>query len=136
VLCHKFDGHMVSKESQNRYSKGAKDWGWREFLSLTSLFDQGAGYLVDDTVAFCAEVMVLKETHELMNITPRGLVCFTWKVENFLAFKDIMETRKIFSKFFAVGGCELRIGIFCYSGSFIIKTMWCSLKFNDQLCFF
>ncbi|KAF3338646.1 MATH domain and coiled-coil domain-containing protein [Carex littledalei] len=112
VLCQKFDGPMVSKESQNRYSKVAKDWGWREFLSLTSLFDQGTGYLVDDTVGFCAEVMVLKEAHELMDITPRGLMCFTWKVENFLAFKDIMETRKIFSKFFDVGGCELRIGAY------------------------
>lgn len=113
VLCQKSDGLMVSKESQNRYSKVAKDWGWREFLSLTSLFDQGTGYLVDDTVGFCAEVMVLKEAHELMDITPRGLMCFTWKVENFLAFKDIMETRKIFSKFFDVGGCELRIGTCC-----------------------
>ena len=35
---------------------------------------------------------------------------FTWKVENFLSFKDIMETRKIFSKFFQAGGCELRLG--------------------------
>ncbi|KAJ4765159.1 TRAF-like family protein [Rhynchospora pubera] len=112
VLCHKFDGHIVSKESQNRYSKTAKDWGWREFLSLTSLFDQGAGYLVNDTVAFCAEVMVLKEMHEVIDIAPRGLRCFTWKVENFLVFKDIMETRKIFSKFFDAVGCELRIGAY------------------------
>lgn len=35
---------------------------------------------------------------------------FIWKVENFLFFKEIMEIRKIFSKFFQVGGCELRIG--------------------------
>ena len=25
-------------------------------------------------------------------------VCFTWRIENFLAFKEIMETRKIFSR--------------------------------------
>ncbi|KAL2243487.1 UNVERIFIED_CONTAM: AP-1 complex subunit gamma-2, partial [Sesamum indicum] len=37
---------------------------------------------------------------------------FTWKVENFLSFKEIMETRKIFSKFFQAGGCELRIARF------------------------
>lgn len=41
-------------------------------------------------------------------IAKRGV--FTWRVENFLAFKDIMETRKIFSKFFSAGGCDLRIG--------------------------
>lgn len=31
---------------QNRYSKTAKDWGWREFVSLTTLFDADAGFLV------------------------------------------------------------------------------------------
>lgn len=37
---------------------------------------------------------------------------FTWKIDNFLAFKEILETRKIFSKFFSVGGCDLRIGVY------------------------
>ena len=46
----------VSKESQNRYSKGAKDWGWREFVSLTSLFDADLGFLVNDTLVLTAEV--------------------------------------------------------------------------------
>jgi len=46
----------VSKESQNRYSKSAKDWGWREFLQLHTLFDQEAGFLVSDSVVFAAEV--------------------------------------------------------------------------------
>ena len=46
----------VSKESQNRYSRAAKDWGWREFVTLTSLFDTDLGYLVNDTVVLCAEV--------------------------------------------------------------------------------
>ena len=52
----------VTKESQNRYSKTAKDWGWREFVTLTSLFDQDSGFLVADTVVFAAEVLILKET--------------------------------------------------------------------------
>ena len=39
-----------------RYSRAAKDWGWREFVTLTSLFDQDAGFLVNDTVIFSAEV--------------------------------------------------------------------------------
>ena len=29
-----------------------------------------------------------------------------------MAFKDIMETRKIFSRFFAVDGCRLRLGVY------------------------
>lgn len=52
----------VTKESQNRYSRTAKDWGWREFVSLTSLFDQDAGFLMNDAVVFSAEVLILKES--------------------------------------------------------------------------
>ena len=58
----------VSKESQNRYSKSAKDWGWREFLQLHTLFDQEAGFLVADSVVFAAEVLVLKEFSEAKQV--------------------------------------------------------------------
>lgn len=36
----------------------------------------------------------------------------TWKVENFPSFKEIMETRKIFSRYFNAGKCELRLGVY------------------------
>ena len=155
VVNQRQEDRSVAKESQNRYSKAAKDWGWREFVTLTSLFDQDSGFLVQDTVVFSAEVLILKESSFLFEYadegsgSPAGLVgvsgsggggggggsgggaahliaggavdvtgankiakrgVFTWKVENFLAFKEIMETRKIFSKFFCAGGCDLRIG--------------------------
>ena len=55
---HKDAEKSVSKESQNRYSKAAKDWGWREFVSLTSLFDTDLGFLVNDTIVLSAEVML------------------------------------------------------------------------------
>ncbi|XP_077237945.1 uncharacterized protein LOC143879445 isoform X2 [Tasmannia lanceolata] len=127
VVNQKMDDKSVSKESQNRYSKAAKDWGWREFVTLTSLFDQDSGFLVQDTVVFSAEVLILKETSIMQDFADQELDSsnagsqinliskkgsFTWKVENFLSFKEIMETRKIFSKFFQAGGCELRIGVY------------------------
>ncbi|KAK2392105.1 TRAF family protein [Trifolium repens] len=127
VVNQKMEDKSVTKESQNRYSKAAKDWGWREFVTLTSLFDQDSGFLVQDTVIFSAEVLILKETSIMQDFTEHvselngssSLVdssgkrsSFTWKVENFLSFKEIMETRKIFSKFFQAGGCELRIGVY------------------------
>ncbi|XP_074592183.1 uncharacterized protein LOC141847974 [Curcuma longa] len=129
VVNQKMEEKSVTKESQNRYSKVAKDWGWREFVTLTSLFDQDSGFLVQDTVVFSAEVLVLKETSVIqelsdtdtestnMYLTPQvNAICkrgsFTWRVENFLSFKEIVETRKIFSKFFQAGGCELRIGVY------------------------
>ncbi|XP_020579486.1 LOW QUALITY PROTEIN: uncharacterized protein LOC110024083 [Phalaenopsis equestris] len=130
VVNQKMEEKSLTKESQNRYSKAAKDWGWREFVTLTSLFDQESGFLVQDTVVFSAEVLILKETSimqeycdaeslsnsgmtsctQIDNISKRG--AFTWRVENFLSFKEIMETRKIFSKFFQAGACELRIGVY------------------------
>ncbi|GAV60527.1 MATH domain-containing protein, partial [Cephalotus follicularis] len=127
VVNQKMEDKSVTKESQNRYSKAAKDWGWREFVTLTSLFDQDSGFLVQDTVVFSAEVLILKETSIMQDFTDQDSEStnvdsqiekvekrssFTWKVENFLSFKEIMETRKIFSKFFQAGGCELRIGVY------------------------
>ncbi|KAG8375805.1 hypothetical protein BUALT_Bualt10G0138600 [Buddleja alternifolia] len=127
VVNQRMEEKSVTKESQNRYSKAAKDWGWREFVTLTTLFDQDSGFLVQDTVVFSAEVLILKETSIMQDFTDQendsGNACsqlekngkrssFTWKVENFLSFKEIMETRKIFSKFFQAGGCELRIGVY------------------------
>ncbi|XP_065850485.1 uncharacterized protein [Euphorbia lathyris] len=127
VVNQKMEEKSVTKESQNRYSKAAKDWGWREFVTLTSLFDQDSGFLVQDTVIFSAEVLILKETSIMQDFTDQDTEAtntgnqidkvgkrssFTWKVENFLSFKEIMETRKIFSKFFQAGGCELRIGVY------------------------
>lgn len=127
VVNQRMEEKSVTKESQNRYSKAAKDWGWREFVTLTSLFDQDSGFLVQDTVVFSAEVLILKETSIMQEFTDQDnesvngssqidkgekRSSFTWKVENFLAFKEIMENRKIFSKFFQAGGCELRIGVY------------------------
>lgn len=125
VVNQRMEDKSVTKESQNRYSKAAKDWGWREFVTLTSLFDQDSGFLVQDTVVFSAEVLILKETSTMLDLTDQDSESsnsgsqidkigkrssFTWRVENFMSFKEIMETRKIFSKFFQAGGCELRIG--------------------------
>lgn len=154
----------VSKESQNRYSRAAKDWGWREFISLTALFDADAGYLVGDAVVFCAEVLVLRESAESRSMplssaeaahllgaptadggaaapaaSPRAVLpappapplpaadglalaagadparsktVFTWRIENLSAFKDVIETRKVFSRFFSAGPVELRLGLY------------------------
>ncbi|XP_034683599.1 uncharacterized protein LOC117912910 [Vitis riparia] len=127
VVNQRMEDKSVTKESQNRYSKAAKDWGWREFVTLTSLFDQDSGFLVQDTVVFSAEVLILKETSTILDLTDQDSESsnsgsqidkigkrssFTWRVENFMSFKEIMETRKIFSKFFQAGGCELRIGVY------------------------
>ncbi len=55
---------------QNRYMKAAKDWGWREFVTLHTLFDADAGFLVNDDCVFAAEVLMLRETSEAKQVFP------------------------------------------------------------------
>lgn len=59
---------LLSCDGVCRYSKQAKDWGWREFLTLTTLFDVDAGFLVNDAVQFTAEVLVLKESYTILEV--------------------------------------------------------------------
>ncbi|CAK7345376.1 unnamed protein product [Dovyalis caffra] len=106
----------VVKESADRCSKAAKYYGWSNFMTLTSLFDHDSGFIGHETVVFTAEVHILKET--FMTTESSDSACsVTWKMENFLSFKEIIQSRRIFSKFFEVGGCKLRIEIYQSSAS-------------------
>ena len=49
--------------------QAAKDWGWREFVTLTSLFDIDAGFLVNDAVVFSAEVPKYASLSHLRTLT-------------------------------------------------------------------
>jgi EamA domain-containing membrane protein RarD len=59
---------MVYCLLQNRYMKAAKDWGWREFVTLHTLFDADAGYLLNDDCVFAAEVLMLRESSEAKQV--------------------------------------------------------------------
>ena len=54
-------------------------------------------------------------------------LCFTWRIDNFISFKEILETRKIFSKYFTIGGCELRIGV-CASPVVSLRALLLSIN--------
>ncbi|EEH53132.1 uncharacterized protein MICPUCDRAFT_35799, partial [Micromonas pusilla CCMP1545] len=87
VLNHHDASKSVIRESQNRYGRSAKDWGWREFLPLTSLFDNDAGFLdpARDRVVFVAEVLVLKEHSELKKMDPTRVAGAIMSFEDTLA---------------------------------------------------
>ncbi|BDA47782.1 probable MATH domain and coiled-coil domain-containing protein At3g at N-terminal half [Coccomyxa sp. Obi] len=139
IVNQRDESRSLVKESQNRYMKAAKDWGWREFVTLHTLFDADAGFLVNDDCIFAAEVLMLRETSEakqvpvedmMMGVTALALppppaevaleestvrgtkVRFTWRLENFAAFRTILDSRKVFSRFFAAEGCKLRLGAY------------------------
>lgn len=113
--------NSILKESQTRFSKSTKESGWSEFVTLTSLFDKDSGYVVQDTVIFGAEVLIMKETFKMQDIPEssneptdkndeKRRWSITWKLENFLSFKSILATKNIYSKYFLVDQLELRIG--------------------------
>ncbi|CAA6670482.1 unnamed protein product [Spirodela intermedia] len=74
VVNQKLEEKSITKESQNRYSKAAKDWGWREFVTLTSLFDQDSGFLVQDTVIFSAEALASEDDQDALSTDPDELI--------------------------------------------------------------
>ncbi|XVE98392.1 hypothetical protein REPUB_Repub03eG0102800 [Reevesia pubescens] len=111
----------ILKESEERCSKATQDLGWSEFVTLTSLFDKDSGYVVQDTVIFGAEVLILKETFKMQDVPDssnkpadkdgaKKRWSITRKVENFVSFKRKLA-QKIYSKYFQVDQLELRIGV-------------------------
>ncbi|XP_061964039.1 uncharacterized protein LOC133688545 isoform X2 [Populus nigra] len=111
VMNGKMIEKSVVKQSAERCSNATKNHGWSEFMTLTSLFDQDSGFIGHETAVFTAEVHILKET--FMTTESSDNACsVTWKMENFLAFKEIMLSRRILSRFFEIGGCKLQIGIY------------------------
>jgi hypothetical protein len=73
------------------------------------------------------------ETTVVCQSIPAGKkLVFYWKIDNFLAFKQILETRKIFSKYIAIGGCELRIGVY---ESFDTLCIYLESESQSQGCF-
>ncbi|KAK6273252.1 hypothetical protein POUND7_010335 [Theobroma cacao] len=122
IMNQKMRDNSIVKESQERCSKATKELGWSEFVTLTSLFDKDSGYLVQDTVIFGADVLILKETFKMQDIPEssnkparkdgdKKRWSITWKVENFLSFKRILATQNIYSKYFQVDKLELRMGV-------------------------
>lgn len=58
---------------------------------------------------FTEEVQILKESFMFTDSSNEATLV-TWRVEDFLSLKEIMHSRRIYSKLFEAGGCELQIG--------------------------
>ena len=54
----------IDKETQSRFDLGSKNWGWKEFAPLTQVFDDSAGFLVDDCLVLAVETLVMAEAAE------------------------------------------------------------------------
>lgn len=97
----------VTKDFHGRFSNADKSLGWPDFLDLQILFDPKSGFLVDNTITFNANVVLLEE--ELLRgndeVTNAGFSLdglgegefFLWSIENFSSssFLDILKADEI-----------------------------------------
>ncbi|MBA0661566.1 hypothetical protein Goklo_005844 [Gossypium klotzschianum] len=119
VLNKKNTDNSIFTETQGRFSEAAKRWGWPEFLTLATLFNKGSGYLVEDTVMFNADILILKESLEIQDVLEssnkdggKGRCTITWEMKNFVAFQQTSSMiNDICSKYFQVDKLKLRIGV-------------------------
>ncbi|TYI76222.1 hypothetical protein E1A91_D06G061400v1 [Gossypium mustelinum] len=119
VVNKKNKDNSIFTETQGRFSEAAKRWGWPEFLTLATLFNKGSGYLVEDTVMFNADILILKESLEIQDVLEssnkdgeKGRCTITWEMKNFVAFQQTSSMiNDICSKYFQVDKLKLRIGV-------------------------
>ncbi|KAG8491670.1 hypothetical protein CXB51_014908 [Gossypium anomalum] len=119
IVNKKNKDNSIFKETQGRFSEATKRWGWPEFLTLATLFNKGSGYLVEDTVMFNADILILKESLEIQDVLEssnkdgeKGRCTITWEMTNFLAFqRTSLMINDICSKYFQVDKLKLRIGV-------------------------
>ncbi|KAA3476879.1 TRAF-like family protein [Gossypium australe] len=121
VVNKKNKDNSIFKETQGRFSEATKRWALTEFLTLATLFNKGSGYLVEDTVMFNADILILKESLEIQDVLEssnkdgeKGRCTITWEMKNFLAFHQTSSMiNDICSKYFQVDKLKLRIGETC-----------------------
>lgn len=129
------DSKSVHRDSWHRFSSKKKSHGWCDFASLNSLLDPKVGFLHsdDECILITADIMILHESFSFSrdsydlqanNVSAMGgggvspvvgealSGKFTWKVQNFSLFKEMIKTQKIMSPVFPAGECNLRISVY------------------------
>ncbi|KAJ6350700.1 hypothetical protein OIU78_006775 [Salix suchowensis] len=83
------DSYLVIQAGKERRFHGLKlEWGFDEFIQLSTFNDSRYGFLVEDTCVLGAEVFVCRERSrgkgEVLSMTKQPATFkYTWKIENF-----------------------------------------------------
>ena len=75
--------HRLEHPSMDR-----NQYGWSDFISLDTLYDEGWCYTYDQSIVLDAELYMFKGFKEL---SPSN-GAYKWRLNNFLALKEIRET--------------------------------------------
>ncbi|KAG4194431.1 hypothetical protein ERO13_A06G053550v2 [Gossypium hirsutum] len=112
-------GPQDATQDWSCFARSTKRWWCPEFLTLATLFNKGSGYLVEDTVMFNADILILKESLEIQDVLEssnkdgeKGRCTITWEMKNFVAFQRTSSMiNDICSKYFQVDKLKLRIAV-------------------------
>ncbi|KAG5240226.1 MATH domain and coiled-coil domain-containing protein [Salix suchowensis] len=96
------DSYLVIQAGKERRFHGLKlEWGFDEFIQLSTFNDSRYGFLVEDTCVLGAEVFVCRERSrgkgEVLSMTKQPATFkYTWKIENFLKLDEKRQESQIF----------------------------------------
>ena len=92
----------IDAAGKERRFHGLKlEWGFDEFIQLSTFNDSRYGFLVEDTCVLGAEVFVCRERSRgkgeiLSMMKPPPTFKYTWKIENLLKLDEKRQESQIF----------------------------------------
>ncbi|GMN56368.1 hypothetical protein TIFTF001_025503 [Ficus carica] len=90
-------------ESAKRFSEMKTTWGFAQLIPLAVFKDSSNGYLVNDSCAFGAEVLVIgpsKGNLETLSFSKGRFIedaIFTWEINNFSKLNEYLHRSKVFT---------------------------------------
>ncbi|CAA7017209.1 unnamed protein product [Microthlaspi erraticum] len=111
----------VTDGTVKRYNDVKKEWGFGQFIPLSTLYNTNEGYIMNDTCSFGAEIFALNPTEQQEKVTfipnPPYIgerMCedsspdnvFAWRIHHF----STLEDKFYFSDEFLAGGRYWRLG--------------------------
>ncbi|CAH8382062.1 unnamed protein product [Eruca vesicaria subsp. sativa] len=88
----------VTDGTVKRYNDANKEWGFRQLITLATLYNTNAGYMMQDTCSFGAEIFIVKPALQQEKVTfisnPPNRVERMPGVNNIILFTDLKDASK------------------------------------------
>ncbi|XP_024462157.2 uncharacterized protein LOC7498226 [Populus trichocarpa] len=97
------DSYLVIQGQERRFHGLKLEWGFDQFIQLSTFNDSRYGFLLEDTCVLGAEVFVRRERSrgkgEVLSMIKQPTAAFkhTWKIENFLKLDEKRQESQTFS---------------------------------------
>ncbi|KAE9445000.1 hypothetical protein C3L33_23102, partial [Rhododendron williamsianum] len=140
------DGQCILKCAKGRFVDNEAEMGWSEFVNLGVIMERKAGFLVDDSIAFNADVRILNEIffvgieeirwHNFKVEESVEGMPIIWCMFNLASFFDVLSTEGIVSPSFQFGKFVIQMVILIEREYFAVR-LECNgtnLAVSDKNC--